>query len=213
MHSKSKIHADCFPIYFVHLQIWVWEVLVAALVLCFLSSSVYWVLDVETIFYGPLRTSTSYLHVCLLLWLVLLTCSLKLFEFLLPESGMEHVRVHPRFLHSNATSHKWALGGMVCLPMSYILESIHFSKFCWCMMVLLTCQLSPSCWTTLLMKYAWLKESIVLISSFKFSCAHSVVFLCKVANGATFVNIDMLENKKDGTRMLLVQGVKLSHFA
>ncbi|KAH7835783.1 hypothetical protein Vadar_029837 [Vaccinium darrowii] len=24
--------------------------------------------------------------------------------------GMEHVRVHPRFLHSNATSHKWALG-------------------------------------------------------------------------------------------------------
>ncbi|GMP57527.1 hypothetical protein CsSME_00021581 [Camellia sinensis var. sinensis] len=24
--------------------------------------------------------------------------------------GMDHVRVHPRFLHSNATSHKWALG-------------------------------------------------------------------------------------------------------
>lgn len=24
---------------------------------------------------------------------------------------MDHVRVHPRFLHSNATSHKWALGG------------------------------------------------------------------------------------------------------
>ncbi|XP_056686838.1 protein MICRORCHIDIA 7-like [Spinacia oleracea] len=25
-------------------------------------------------------------------------------------AGMDHVRVHPRFLHSNATSHKWALG-------------------------------------------------------------------------------------------------------
>ncbi|KAM0057747.1 hypothetical protein Hdeb2414_s0005g00161981 [Helianthus debilis subsp. tardiflorus] len=25
-------------------------------------------------------------------------------------SGMDHVRVHPRFLHSNATSHKWVLG-------------------------------------------------------------------------------------------------------
>lgn len=25
--------------------------------------------------------------------------------------GMDHVRVHPKFLHSNATSHKWALGG------------------------------------------------------------------------------------------------------
>ncbi|KAF5732235.1 putative zinc finger protein [Tripterygium wilfordii] len=24
--------------------------------------------------------------------------------------GMDHVRVHPKFLHSNATSHKWALG-------------------------------------------------------------------------------------------------------
>ena len=175
-------------------------------------------LGVETIVYG-LRSGASYLHVCLLLWLLLFTCSLKLFcEFLLTESGMEHVRVHPRFLHSNATSHKWALGGMVYLPMSYILEmhckhpAIQFSKFCWCM-VFFTCQLSPSCWTTLLMKYAWLKESIVLVSSFKSPCAHSVVFLCKVSNGATFVNIDMLENKKDGTRMLLVQGVKLSQFA
>lgn len=26
--------------------------------------------------------------------------------------AMDHVRVHPKFLHSNATSHKWALGGM-----------------------------------------------------------------------------------------------------
>lgn len=30
--------------------------------------------------------------------------------------GLDHVRVHPKFLHSNATSHKWALGGKhVCL--------------------------------------------------------------------------------------------------
>ncbi|GJM84994.1 hypothetical protein PR202_ga00718 [Eleusine coracana subsp. coracana] len=64
-------------------------------------------------------------------------------NFLLSDSGMDHVRVHPKFLHSNATSHKWALGG--------------------------------------------------------------TMFLCKVANGATYVNIDMMENKKDGTRMLLVQ--------
>ncbi|CAN6472484.1 unnamed protein product [Victoria cruziana] len=27
-----------------------------------------------------------------------------------PLVGMDHVRVHPKFLHSNATSHKWALG-------------------------------------------------------------------------------------------------------
>ncbi|KQJ99445.1 hypothetical protein BRADI_3g43270v3 [Brachypodium distachyon] len=61
---------------------------------------------------------------------------------------MEHVRVHPRFLHSNATSHKWSLGA-----------------------------------------FAELLDNS----------------LDEVSNGATFVNIDMLENKKDGSRMLLFQ--------
>ncbi|XP_010239739.1 protein MICRORCHIDIA 7 isoform X2 [Brachypodium distachyon] len=63
-------------------------------------------------------------------------------------SGLEHVRVHPKFLHSNATSHKWALGALAEL----------------------------------------LDNS-----------------LDEVINGATVVNIDMLENRKDKTRMLLVQ--------
>ncbi|WOL00928.1 protein MICRORCHIDIA 7-like [Canna indica] len=66
----------------------------------------------------------------------------------LPASGMDHVRVHPKFLHSNATSHKWALGALVEL----------------------------------------LDNS-----------------LDEVGNGATFVNIDMLINKKDGSKMLLVE--------
>ncbi|KAG2650868.1 protein MICRORCHIDIA 7-like [Panicum virgatum] len=64
------------------------------------------------------------------------------------DSGMEHVRVHPKFLHSNATSHKWALGA-----------------------------------------FAELLDNS----------------LDEVMNGATFVNIDMIENNKDGTRMLLVE--------
>ncbi|KAJ3675812.1 hypothetical protein LUZ60_004854 [Juncus effusus] len=63
-------------------------------------------------------------------------------------AGLDHVRVHPKFLHSNATSHKWALGALAEL----------------------------------------LDNS-----------------LDEVANGATFVNIDMLESKKDGSRMLLVE--------
>ncbi|CAI0548095.1 unnamed protein product [Linum tenue] len=33
-----------------------------------------------------------------------------LFLLVLCLGGMDHVRVHPKFLHSNATSHKWALG-------------------------------------------------------------------------------------------------------
>ncbi|XP_015691649.2 protein MICRORCHIDIA 7 isoform X2 [Oryza brachyantha] len=63
-------------------------------------------------------------------------------------SGLDHVRVHPKFLHSNATSHKWALGALAEL----------------------------------------LDNS-----------------LDEVINGATYVNIDMLENDKDKTRMLLVE--------
>ncbi|KAF5796627.1 putative histidine kinase/HSP90-like ATPase superfamily, morc, S5 domain 2 [Helianthus annuus] len=62
--------------------------------------------------------------------------------------GMDHVRVHPRFLHSNATSHKWVLGAF-----AELLDN-SLDEFC---------------------------------------------------NGATYVNIDMLRNKKDGNRMLLIE--------
>ncbi|XP_057459363.1 protein MICRORCHIDIA 7 [Actinidia eriantha] len=62
--------------------------------------------------------------------------------------GLDHVRVHPKFLHSNATSHKWVLGA-----------------------------------------FAELLDNA----------------LDEVCNGATFVNIDMLKNSKDGGRMLLIE--------
>ncbi|RZC55735.1 hypothetical protein C5167_014596 [Papaver somniferum] len=29
-----------------------------------------------------------------------------------PQGQLEHARVHPKFLHSNATSHKWAFGAV-----------------------------------------------------------------------------------------------------
>ncbi|KAL6280855.1 hypothetical protein ACE6H2_017736 [Prunus campanulata] len=62
--------------------------------------------------------------------------------------GMDHVRVHPKFLHSNATSHKWALGA-----------------------------------------FAELLDNA----------------LDEVCSGATYVNLDMVENKKDQSRMLLIE--------
>ncbi|XP_071701919.1 protein MICRORCHIDIA 7-like [Rutidosis leptorrhynchoides] len=65
-----------------------------------------------------------------------------------PPGGMDHVRVHPRFLHSNATSHKWVLGA-----------------------------------------FAELLDNS----------------LDEVCNGATYVSIDMLKNKKDGNRMLVIE--------
>ncbi|KAL6188257.1 hypothetical protein ACLB2K_039650 [Fragaria x ananassa] len=63
-------------------------------------------------------------------------------------AGMDHARIHPKFLHSNATSHKWALGA-----------------------------------------FAELLDNS----------------LDEVCNGATYVNIDMLRNKKDGNLMLVVE--------
>ncbi|KAL1201210.1 Protein MICRORCHIDIA 7 [Cardamine amara subsp. amara] len=66
----------------------------------------------------------------------------------LSSGGLDHVRVHPKFLHSNATSHKWALGA-----------------------------------------FAELLDNA----------------LDECASGATYVNVDMLENKKSGNRMLLIE--------
>ncbi|XP_023771543.1 protein MICRORCHIDIA 7 [Lactuca sativa] len=65
-----------------------------------------------------------------------------------PAGGIDHLRVHPRFLHSNATSHKWVLGA-----------------------------------------FAELLDNS----------------LDEVCNGATYVKIDMLTNKKDDNRMLLIE--------
>ncbi|KAF3787229.1 MICRORCHIDIA 7 protein [Nymphaea thermarum] len=62
--------------------------------------------------------------------------------------GIDHARIHPKFLHANATSHKWALGA-----------------------------------------FAELLDNA----------------LDEVCNGATYVNVDMLINKKDGSKMLLVE--------
>ncbi|XP_062027721.1 protein MICRORCHIDIA 7-like [Rosa rugosa] len=62
--------------------------------------------------------------------------------------GMDHVRIHPKFLHSNATSHKWALGAFAELLDNAIDE---------------------------------------------------------VCTGATYVKVDMLENQKDGSRILLIE--------
>ncbi|KAL0877214.1 hypothetical protein Bca101_026919 [Brassica carinata] len=62
--------------------------------------------------------------------------------------GFDHVRVHPKFLHSNATSHKWALGAFAEL-LDNALDEVH--------------------------------------------------------SGATFVNVNMLNNRKDGSKMVLIE--------
>lgn len=58
---------------------------------------------------------------------------------------MDHVRVHPRFLHSNATSHKWALGAFAelldnaldeVLQILYSLLSLLLLLCSYCLMVI-----------------------------------------------------------------------------
>ncbi|KAI5057484.1 hypothetical protein GOP47_0027499, partial [Adiantum capillus-veneris] len=44
-------------------------------------------------------------------------------------SGVEHIRVHPKFLHSNATSHKWALGAMAELLDNALDEAVNGATF------------------------------------------------------------------------------------
>ncbi|MCD7455970.1 hypothetical protein HAX54_030303 [Datura stramonium] len=63
-------------------------------------------------------------------------------------AGMDHVRVHPKFLHSNATSHKWALGA-----------------------------------------FAELLDNA----------------MDEVCNGASYVSVDVLDNKKEKGKMILVE--------
>ncbi|EXC35504.1 hypothetical protein L484_026811 [Morus notabilis] len=43
---------------------------------------------------------------------------------LLPHEQLEHARVHPKFLHSNATSHKWAFGAIAEL-LDNAIDEIH----------------------------------------------------------------------------------------
>ncbi|KAL3818721.1 hypothetical protein ACJIZ3_004626 [Penstemon smallii] len=43
--------------------------------------------------------------------------------------GMDHVRVHPKFLHSNATSHKWALGAFAELLDNALDEVCHGATY------------------------------------------------------------------------------------
>ncbi|MCO5548196.1 hypothetical protein L7F22_001654 [Adiantum nelumboides] len=44
-------------------------------------------------------------------------------------NGVEHIRVHPKFLHSNATSHKWALGAIAELLDNALDEAVNGATF------------------------------------------------------------------------------------
>ncbi|KAI3930525.1 hypothetical protein MKX01_036971 [Papaver californicum] len=45
-----------------------------------------------------------------------------------PQGQLDHARVHPKFLHSNATSHKWAFGAVAELLDNAVDEVIKLGK-------------------------------------------------------------------------------------
>ncbi|GAB2214399.1 hypothetical protein Drorol1_Dr00018743 [Drosera rotundifolia] len=62
--------------------------------------------------------------------MVIKVLSSSVIEFLLScVASMDHIRVHPRFLHSNATSHKWALGAFAELLDNALDEVSNGAKF------------------------------------------------------------------------------------
>lgn len=50
-------------------------------------------------------------------------------KFILLVGELEHARVHPKFLHSNATSHKWAFGGKLYYCVLFHLHVALWSSF------------------------------------------------------------------------------------
>lgn len=56
------------------------------------------------------------------------------------------------------------------------------------------------------MRYVKQSSSRCKVHTFSLLFNNAINYCFQVSNGATYVNIDMLENKKDGSRMLLVEG-------
>lgn len=140
--------------------------------------------------------------------------------------GMDHVRVHPRFLHSNATSHKWALGGISITFSNGIIDYMNFGYKIyntWNLLAsILFCSFRWASWQ-FFRRGAWFFSFLSFNFYLKKIKIHVVLELClnifnllinvgQVCNGATFVNVDMIHNGKDGSNMLLVDGMSFYIF-
>ncbi|KAI3919455.1 hypothetical protein MKW98_030166 [Papaver atlanticum] len=97
------------------------------------------------------------------------------------QNGRNHLRVHPKFLHSNATSHKWAFGGknswFSCKYYSYLIYLTSSSFFIYNHLIVL------------FLAMAELLDNAV----------------DEIRNGGTFVMVDKIKNPRDGSPALLIQ--------
>ncbi|KAF9671629.1 hypothetical protein SADUNF_Sadunf12G0067500 [Salix dunnii] len=94
------------------------------------------------------------------------------------QNGKSYLHVHPMFLHSNATSHKWAFGAIAELIDNAVDESIVGSTKMWCGVF-----------------------EIIVSGPIAYTC-HVVTL---IQNGATFVIVDKTLNPRDQSPALLIQ--------
>lgn len=74
-----------------------------------------------------------------------------------------------------------------------------------CLKLIMSLQLLLSFWITHWMRYGTLR-AVILIRILPARISH-ILILSQVCNGATYVNVDMVVNRKDSTRMLLIEGI------
>uniref|UniRef100_A0ACD5VYU2 Uncharacterized protein n=1 Tax=Avena sativa TaxID=4498 RepID=A0ACD5VYU2_AVESA len=94
--------------------------------------------------------------------------------------GRNRLRINPKFLHSNATSHKWAFGAIAELLDNAIDEVANDAQLA---SIRKENAIKDGC-------YLW----FILLHIF-----------CQVNNGATFVRVNKFTNPRDGSPSLLIQ--------
>ncbi|KAJ8443644.1 hypothetical protein Cgig2_019626 [Carnegiea gigantea] len=103
------------------------------------------------------------------------------------EGELEHARVHPKFLHSNATSHKWAFGAIAEL-LDNAVDEVNYRNSTF----LASLHLSELLLITITLK-------LMRVQRFE-SCDSE---LAVIPNGATFVKVDKILNVRDNSPALL----------
>uniref|UniRef100_A0A2P2LGH4 Uncharacterized protein MANES_02G099900 n=1 Tax=Rhizophora mucronata TaxID=61149 RepID=A0A2P2LGH4_RHIMU len=108
----------------------------------------------------------------------------------LPQGQLEYARVHPKFLHSNATSHKWAFGGFFFLILFICIFIANLTKGA-------TETFGYPCAYAYVLSYFMLAAIAELLDN----------AVDEIHNGATFVMVDKIDIVKDNSPALLFQGV------
>lgn len=116
--------------------------------------------------------------------------------------GRNRLCVHPKFLHSNATSHKWAFGGVCAL---FVSDQYDFSflNVYW-----IPCFISSVWFPAIaeLLDNAVDEVTPIDLSNRYRELVYMFHYVIQIQNGATFIKVDKFITPHAGSLALLVQG-------